>query len=155
MTEEFKLKVDDLTVSSLGKAIYNSSIKGDISERDKLLDEFLERVRYDLSNGAYNFNIEIQALSSSGFNMNYTNVPKLLIHTAIVDVKDITRTFYILREYFEIQGNLRLTNHPYYLKGNDDGDLGFFKNDEHNLTLVLDFVEYKCNDIYKESMIKL
>lgn len=151
MTDDITLKVDDLSLSSLGKQIYKNSISKDIEKRDELLDEFLDRVRYDLTNGAYNFNIEIQA---PPHNIIKTYVPKLLIHTVIVDSKDITRTFYILREYFEIQGNLRLTNHPYYVK-NNDGDLGFFKTDEHNLTLVLDFVEYKCNEIYKESLIKV
>lgn len=140
-----KLDIEDIELSSLGKAIYNESIEGNIDSRDKLLDEFLNKTKEELGKIYYKFDIEILKPSFK------THVPKLLIHTNIVDVKDVTRVFYILREYFMIQGNLRLTNEPYYFK--EDGDVGYFKTDESNLTLVLDFVEYKCNELYRESMI--
>ena len=130
--------------------IYDASVLGDLELRDKLLKDFVMSVETDLLNHDH-FDLNIKVQTQQGYGLD-TDIPKLLIHSPVVNIKDVSRLLVFLREYFEIEGGLRLTNRPYYL--DNDGELGYFPHDEHNLTLLLDFVEYKCNNIYKESKFK-
>ena len=144
------IRIKDTEISSLGKAVYNASMEGNTALRDKLLNEFLDKCRGDLSHKYFNFDIEVQ----KNIYGSKTYVPKLLVHTKVVDIKDIARALYLLRNYFNISGGLRLTDAPYYIKERDDS-IGYFETGSNDLTLVLDFVEYKCNEIYRDSLLKL
>ena len=142
---EYKKKImsvdlEKFSITTLGKLIYNTSVNFNIPLRDELLQVFISKATDELTALDYHFSIMQQDSDSV--------VPCLLISSYVEDVVDVLRVFHILREYFGLYGNLRVTDNPYYI--NDKGEPDYFERGNNKLTLLLDFTEYKCNSIYEE-----
>lgn len=140
--------IEDMIIGVLGEAICEEVDK---TTRDKLVQKFLEVARNDLKE--YDEDIQIYRYIVPTDPKGDKSVPRLLIHTTVKSIREFKSILKRLREYFQIQGGLRLPE-----MGNnyitDDGEFKYFPEDDNNLNLILDFIEYKCNNTYRSISIK-
>ena len=144
------IEVIDDNISELGVQIYEASIQRDYTKRDDLLNEFLSIIRKDFEP----FNLEVYEYVVLADHTKYHNpVPKLIIHGRVEDLNQAKRMLKTLREYFHIQGGLKLPVFGLTYRENDE-DLGSFTDNEDELNLLFDFIEYKNNENYKLNTLK-
>ncbi|WP_405285989.1 hypothetical protein [Methanobrevibacter sp.] len=136
--------IENMKIGVLGEAICEEDL--DKTTRDKLVQKFLEIVRKELKE--YDDNIQIYRYIILTDPSGYKSIPKLLIHTEVRSIRDFKNVLKTLREYFQIQGGLRLpVMGAHYMT--DEGDVKYFPDEENDLNLILDFIEYKCNNTYR------
>ena len=143
------MKTSTPTLPVLGEAICEEELDKEI--RDKLVQKFIEIARDELIE--YDSNIQIYRHVILTDPAGNRSVPKLIIHTSVKSIREFKSILKRLREYFQIQGGLRLTtmgNH--YV--DDDGEHKYFSSEENEVNIILDFIEYKCNNVYREIRVK-
>ena len=139
------LETSTPTLPVLGEAICEKEIDNTI--RDKLVNKFIEIATSELKE--YDDTIEIHRYVILTDPSGENSIPRLIIHTKVESIREFKNTLKRLREYFQIQGGLRLPemgNH--YIT--EDGEYKYFPSEDNDLNLILDFIEYKCNNIYRE-----
>lgn len=141
--------IEDMTIGVLGEAICEEEL--DKTTRDKLVQKFLEVARKELKK--YDEGIQIYRYILPTDPAGNRSIPRLLIHTEVRSIREFKSVLKTLREYFQIQGGLRLPEmgHNYIT---DDGEYKYFPAEENDLNLILDFIEYKCNNTYRSISIK-
>lgn len=139
------LETSTPTLPVLGEAICEKEIPNTI--RNKLVNKFIEIATNELKE--YDDTIEIYRYTVLTDPSGINSIPRLIIHTKVESIREFKNTLKRLREYFQIQGGLRLPE-----MGNnyitEDGEFKYFPSEDNDLNLILDFVEYKCNNIYRE-----
>lgn len=134
-------------LKDLGLLIYNESIKG--NNVDELLNEFINLSKDPENNIDYvdltNFGLDEVIINdkflTNGLErvvpfLNYVFNQDRLIDALEKSDSCITAFIYNLRDVFHIQGGLRIRTFRYYKDG--------------ALCVILDFTEYKCNEIYEK-----
>ncbi|WP_406533935.1 hypothetical protein [Methanobrevibacter sp.] len=139
-------EIKDLPLGKLGNLICDESIKGNTDYVEELVTQFLEIVRDDLKDEDIQIYRHSLLTDPSGCN----SIPRLIIHTRLDNVGEAKKTLKNLREYFQIQGGLRLPLMGAFYK-TDNGDHDWFDDEDNDLNLILDFMEYKCNQLYREA----
>lgn len=138
----------DSKLQDLGLLIYNESKKG--NNVDELLEEFITLSK-DPKNNLNNVDITRYGLEEVIINdkymtggqkrvvpfLNYVFNQNILINAIEEEDSTIITFINFLRSIFHIQGGLRVKTNRYYKAG--------------SLFVILDFNEYKCNEVYKES----
>ena len=139
------LETSTPTLPVLGEAICEKEIPNTI--RNKLVNKFIEIATNELKE--YDDTIEIYRYTVLTDPSGENSIPRLIIHTKVESLREFKNTLKRLREYFQIQGGLRLPE-----MGNnyitEDGEYKYFSSEDNDLNLILDFVEYKCNNVYRE-----
>ena len=139
------LETSTPTLPVLGEAICEKEIPNTI--RNKLVNKFIEIATNELKE--YDDTIEIYRYTVLTDPSGENSIPRLIIHTKVESIREFKNTLKRLREYFQIQGGLRLPE-----MGNnyitEDGEYKYFSSEDNDLNLILDFIEYKCNNIYRE-----
>lgn len=141
-------EIKDLPLGKLGSLICDESIKGNMDYVDELVKQFLKIARSELKESDMNIEIYRHNLLTDPSGCN--SIPRLIIHTKIEDTGEVKSILKNLREYFQIQGGLRLPVMGAFYK-TDDGEHEFFDDEANDLNLILDFLEYKCNQLYREA----
>lgn len=140
-------EIKDLPLGKLGLLICNESLKDNNEYVDELLKEFIETCRLELQKQIPGLEIYRQVLATDPSGKN--SIPRLIIHTKADTISDVKTLLNHLREYFQIQGGLRLPVMGTTYK-TDNGDFKYFHTDEQDFNIILDFMEYKCTELYKE-----
>ena len=137
-------EIKDMKLKVLGEAICEKELTNET--RDKLVQGFIDIARKELQEYNDIESYRYVVLTNPG---GEKHIPKLLIHTSVKDTKEFKSILKVLRDYFQIQGGLRLPTMGCHYK-TDTGEHGYFDDKENELTLILDFTEYKCNNTYKK-----
>jgi hypothetical protein len=141
------MQVYDCNLKKLGLEIYNKSMCGE--NVDGLLAEFIKLSknpknnlndmdlnRYGLEEVIINDVIINNGVRRNVPFLNYVFNQNNLINTLEENDECITSFVYYLRSVFHIHGGLRTLTFNYYKHG--------------ALCVILDFTEYKCNEIYEQ-----
>lgn len=148
------MKTSTPTLPVLGEAICEPEL--DKETRDKLVQKFIEIARDELMDYDKSLqNIQIYKYLIPTDPQGNRSIPKLIIHTPVKNISEFKTILKMLREYFQIQGGLRLTTmRNHYV--DDEGEYKYFSSEENEneLNILLDFIEYKCNKVYRGTKVK-